>query len=72
MISKLDYFCVVFFVGIFIRLDLLMCLELVFLGSLRRVFDNEIEGREFFNKYRDKDKVFLLVFSKEINFKFVY
>lgn len=70
--SKLDHPCVVSFVGISIRPDLLMCLELAPLGSLRRVLDNEIEGREPFNKYRDKDKVFLPVFSKEINFKLVH
>lgn len=70
--SKLDHPCVVSFVGISIRPDLLMCLELAPLGSLRRVLDNEIEGREPFNKYRDKEKVFLPVFNKEINFKLVH
>jgi leucine-rich repeat kinase 1 len=69
--SKLDHPCVVSFVGISIRPDLLMCLELAPLGSLRQVLDREIAGREPFNKYRDKDKVFLPVFSKEINFKLV-
>ncbi|XP_048737830.1 leucine-rich repeat serine/threonine-protein kinase 1-like isoform X4 [Ostrea edulis] len=70
--SKLDHPCVVSFVGISIRPDLLMCLELAPLGSLRQVLDKEIAGREPFNKYRDKDKVFLPVFNKEINFKLVH
>ena len=70
--SKLDHPCIVSFVGISIRPDLLMCLELAPLGSLRRVLDKEIEGREPFNKYRDKEKVFPPVFSKEINFKLVH
>nr|XP_022329878.1 leucine-rich repeat serine/threonine-protein kinase 1-like isoform X4 [Crassostrea virginica] len=70
--SKLDHPCIVSFVGISIRPDLLMCLELAPLGSLRRVLDKEIEGREPFNKYRDKEKVFPPVFNKEINFKLVH
>ncbi|XP_061163666.1 leucine-rich repeat serine/threonine-protein kinase 1-like isoform X2 [Saccostrea echinata] len=70
--SKLDYPCIVSLIGISIRPDLLMCLELAPLGSLRRVLDKEIEGREPFNKYRDKDKVFWPVFNKETNFKLVH
>ncbi|KAK3096675.1 hypothetical protein FSP39_002282 [Pinctada imbricata] len=70
--SKLRHPCVISFLGICVRPQLLMCLELAPLGSLRDVLDSQIEGREPFNKYRDQDKIFLPVFVKDLSYKIVW
>ncbi|KAJ8304250.1 hypothetical protein KUTeg_017833 [Tegillarca granosa] len=70
--SKLQHPCIVSFIGITVRPKLLMALELAPFGSLRSVLDARLNDREPFNKYRDKDKIFDALFSKDLTFKMVY
>lgn len=70
--SKLQHPCIVSFIGITVRPKLLMALELAPFGSLRTVLDTHLNEREPFNKYRDKDKIFDSLFSKDLTFKMVY